>query len=577
MKKRILTLILALSLLVSLLAGCAGSSKPTESAETQQSETTAETSEAPAAQAPAEDSTAAAEAGVDQEVIDAAAQAAEAGVVEVPLPISEEPLTYTMWMTIPFFIVNYVDTMSKDITVLNEIQQRSNIFFDITEINGETETEKFNLMIAANEYCDIINGMDNYSTGLSGAVDDEVAIDLYDLVREYAPNYWYHISQYSECLTSLITDEGYMPTLAILYKDAGAESRGLLIRKDWLDQLGMEVPQTIDQMHDALVGFKDNFGAEGVANYEEFGFGFDTSTGGGFMVNDGKIVSGYYDQNYYDYLAMMAQWYQEGIINKDYYYLGEQDYDGLFSDGSIGLISGQADKIVTISAMSSDENITLWPLGRLKKNVDDEIHYGSEPSVIKDKASWAISTECGDPVPLMKLVNFMFTDAGELLFNYGIEGQAYTLDENGEPQWTDLMINNPDGLAYFFTSYLYATNNAAEYIPALMDTSKNNYAYTDAQWAAYDLFKEVGADLSYNVPAGVKLNADETAEAATIQTDIETLVDETVSAWVMGTAVMDDAAIATFQSELERLGIDRLIEIQQGAYERYLEKMEAFK
>lgn len=576
MKKQIITLILALSLLASLLAGCAGKQEPAAPAETEQIEQSA-----PASEAPAEpehgDSVSAAEAGVDQEVIDAAQEAAQTGVVDVALPISEEPLTYTMWMTIPFFIVNYVDTMATDITVLNEIQQRSNIFFDITEINGETETEKFNLMIAANEYCDILNGMDNYSTGFSGAVEDEVVIDLYDLVREYAPNYWYHISQYSECLTSLITDEGYMASLAILYKDAGAESRGLLIRKDWLDQLGLEVPQTIDQMHDALVAFRDNYGTQGVANYEDFGFGFDTNTSGGFMLKDGKIVSGYYDQNYYDYLKMLAQWYQEGIINKDYYYLGERDYDGLFSDGSVGLINGQADKIVTISAMSSDENVTLWPLDKLKKNVDDEIHFGKEVSVIKDRASWAISTECQDPVPLMKLVNFMFTDAGELLFNYGIEGLSYTLDENGEPQWTDLMINNPDGLAYFYTSYLYATNNAAEYIPALMDTAKNNYAYTDAQWAAYDLFKEVGADLSYNVPSGVKLNADETAEAATIQTDIETLVDETVSAWIMGAAVMDDAAIAAFQSELERLGNDRLIEIQQGAYERYLEKMEAFK
>mgnify|MGYP002508992927 CR=1 FL=1 len=37
---------------------------------------------------------------------------------------------------------------------------------------------------------------------------------------------------------------------------------GILVRKDWLDQMNMEVPETIEEWHAALKGFKEQFGAE---------------------------------------------------------------------------------------------------------------------------------------------------------------------------------------------------------------------------------------------------------------------------------------------------------------------------
>lgn len=59
---------------------------------------------------------------------------------------------------------------------------------------------------------------------------------------------------------------------------------------------------------------------------------------------------------------------------------------------------------------------------------------------------------------------------------------------NGDPQYTNLVINNPDH-PYFFASYLYASNAATEYFPAILDVSASYYNFGDAEWAAYDRYQ----------------------------------------------------------------------------------------
>ena len=78
------------------------------------------------------------------------------------------------------------------------------------------------------------------------------------------------------------------------------------------------------------------------------------------------------------------------------------------------------------------------------------------------------------------------SDDAYLLTNYGVEGVTYTLDENGKPHYTDLIINNPDGLSYFFASYVYATNAASSFFPFLNDMSRTFFDFTDNQWQVYN-------------------------------------------------------------------------------------------
>ncbi len=567
--KKFLALLLCFAMLLAL-AACSGSETPAESVE--ETTSAAETAETPAT-TETEPATAPADGSAEAE----GPQGPTVG--EVSLPISEEKLTYTMFMTMPFFVGSLIDDMGTDLKLFSTVQDLTNIYFDITAISGEVFSEKFQLMIASGTYCDVMDGMSNYNPGYDSAINEGICIDLYDLAVEYAPNYMAAVSADTNTLAQLITDEGRMATFGILYAEANCETQGYLIRNDWLDAVGMDIPTTYDQLHDVLTAFKDTYGAVGMPfndiSESRLDYGYQCA-GGNFMVIDGKVVSGFTTDSYYDFLSMCADWYSEGLIYPDFYSAATGDYDQLMVSNEIGIVQGAATSFSTITAYLNEEeaaNFSLAGMNPVTINEDDELHYcWNQPNYLKRTDAWAISADCEDPVPLVQFVNYMYSDAGRLLFNYGTEGDTFTFDENGDPQYTDVVINNPEQ-PYFFASYLYASNAATEYLPALMDVSASYYSFEDAQWNAYYLFSEPANDGTYNYPSGASITADENERYSQLYSDMETYIEETVVSWVIGQTQLNEDTWNAFQAQLEAMGIEELVQMKQDAYDRYQSKL----
>lgn len=499
----------------------------------------------------------------------------------VSLPISEDPLTYTMFMTEPFFIGSLINTMEDDLGLFQAAQKATNIYFDVTAVNGEVFSEQFQLMIASGDYRDVMDGMSNYAPGYDAAIEEGICMDVYDLVKTYAPNYLSTISRSADTLAQLVTDDGQMATFGICYKEANAETQGYLIRQDWLDELGLSIPETYDQLHDVLVAFQNQYGCngmffEGIAD-ERLSYGYECGNGE-FMVLDGTVTSGYTLDSYYDFLCMCRDWYAEGLIYSDFFTATTGDYDQLLIGNDCGIVQGAATSFSTIYAYLTEEEkegFTLSAMTPVKKNTTDELHYSwNVPNYLKRTDAWSISGDCQDPIPLVQFVNYMYSDEGELLFNYGTEELTFTYDQDGTPQYTDLVINNPDQ-PYFFASYLYASNAATEYFPGIMDVSASYYSFGDAEWQAYELFSTLANDGSYNMPAGVALTEEESTRYAQLSSDFDTYVETTVTAWIVGQEPLDEAAFAAFQAQLQALGLEEMTQIKQNAYDRYGTKLAA--
>ena len=73
-----------------------------------------------------------------------------------------------------------------------------------------------------------------------------------------------------------------------------------------------------------------------------------------------------------------------------------------------------------------------------------------------------------------------------------------------------------------------------------------------------------------SIPGGVSLTTEESAEAANLLSDILTYAGTEITKYIMGDNSMDD--YDTFTSTMEELGINRVVEIYQAAYDRYLSK-----
>lgn len=83
-------------------------------------------------------------------------------------------------------------------------------------------------------------------------------LDLTDLLQEYVPDYYREFVTNPNWVKFATTDDG---TIGAIYCFNAVElglSSGNFIRQDWLDELGLEAPVTIDDYHDVLTAFKED-------------------------------------------------------------------------------------------------------------------------------------------------------------------------------------------------------------------------------------------------------------------------------------------------------------------------------
>ncbi|MDR0312173.1 MAG: extracellular solute-binding protein [Treponema sp.] len=136
--------------------------------------------------------------------------------------------------------------------------------------------------------------------------------------------------------------------------------RNVFIRKDWLDTLGMALPTTIQQFHDALVAFRTRDpGRVGAANIIPLMQDNDTRWGlANFMhgsipaniTDKDRYINSVADRNllmpnYKEGVRLMNTWYNEGLIYRDFALMttGTDDFYNVLKSGMAGAFSANWD------------------------------------------------------------------------------------------------------------------------------------------------------------------------------------------------------------------------------------------
>ena len=584
-KNKLLALLLVLALTCGLMAGCgsAAGSAAASGSTAEEASASAETAAAPAeagtpvveTEASAEEAGSAVEAGEPEET-----ESGEVVLEYVELPVEEEEVHYTCWMPVaPFLdmIGVSLDEFSSQISLVRTINEATNVYIDFQAVAGGVgEEEKFNLMIAARDYCDIIGLAGYYPTGVEGAIEDDVLIDIREGLEEYAPNYINLLKANQGAYLKMITDSGQMGSIAQLLSQAGSENMGMLIRKDWLDEGGLDTPETLDDFEEYLQYCKDTHGAYAYLDYG--GSDFDLCAcfnvnGYGYMVQDGTVIHAYNVPAYQDYLAKMHDWYQKGFFHDDFYNdteITKVRYD--MANDLCCYVTNSALGMSDIYNMNPDNTaMELMAIHYPKAPGVDVNHVGFESALIKTKEAWSITTACDDPVSLFKLVNWLYSEEGQLVYNWGEEGVSFEYDENGDPQWTDLIINNPDGLSYLFASFKYASGQATTYYPGVLDLQKGFYNAVPGQLEALETLATL-TDGLWNIDSGVVIPLELQTEYASLSTEVSTYADGEILRFIIGDR--DLSTYDDFLATVESMGLPRMTEIEQEAYDLYMSKLD---
>ena len=593
--KKYLAALLLFALVVGILAGCGTTSASSVSVSMSDAESdivSAEEEAAPVPEAPAlheEGSAAEPETSAEepeqeepQELTGAvipAEECAEKGYdvahgmydfetyVELPLTDGGETLSY--WTMIQPFMMGYSDFDISTTTFFREMAARTGVGMDVIAISMFSAGEQFALMVSSGDYSDLIESAGaNYSGGVSSLLEQEVLVDLMDYV-DIMPNYTAWLD-HMDCWSDAQTLDGQMGE-AVSFTSTELNV-GPQIRGDWLDALGLELPVTYDDYHDMLSAFKDAYGAtlwldpNGSLRYCALCSGYDIIFNQSMAADPIRVIDGVVEycpvtDDYRAYLQMMNQWWSEGLIYPDF--LAQSNIStpdtSLVANGTISTWAADSGTMTTYDDLSDEIDVRAAAFPR--REPGQQLHLCMPVADISGGTS--ISTSCADLELAAKWLDYLYTYEGALLTGYGIEGEGLTFDTDGNPMYTDLVLNNPDMITVA-CSLVYSKFGGA----GIIDCYRFVPGYTDKQRDAIALWSE-NRDTDYHFTPGIQYTTDESARYAALLSDIETYAKQTSLQFMTGELSIDqdwDAYVA----QITAMDLDELLTICQGAYDRYM-------
>lgn len=576
---RIAALILGTALTASLLAGCGSSS--TVSADSSAASVSAEATaleNTTASETDTSGTTSDNSAFSDVEPESAVSAADSTAAV---LPLCDETETISYWFEMSPMVAGYLNTMNDNITY-QYLEELTNVHVDFRAVSDET-AQNFNLMVASGDWADImVWGSNYYSGGAVKAVEDGVFMELTDVINEYMPNYS-SLIQDKDIYPQVIMNDGKIGEIFPIDWGTSKPGTGPIVRKDWLDDLGIDPAsiETYDDYHTMLTRFKNEKGASqalylgpyGVpyGNYLAAGYGIaaycdPSSDTGSFYQEDGTIKFGLIQPEFKDYLTMIHAWYEEGLISSDY--ISHSDIQisaGDVTDGSTGLWYHMSQIMSEHVAQSGDPSFNSCAIQDAVKNPGDKTQLGNYSDSRVERNSLSISGDCQNIELVAKWIDFAFSDQGSMIYSYGIEGETYTLDADGNPQFTALITDNPDGLGMITACNLYAIQTGVGYV----DQNRFLSGYSEAALEAGDIWlKALDLDHLKIIPSAAKMSTEDSQIYAAHYANIATYAAENIAKFITGARNLEE--FDTFAADIEAMDIESCTACWQNALDTYL-------
>lgn len=599
MKKKLLALLLALVMVLGMLSGCGGSTTEPSVEAPASEETEAPASEAapveepPAEVAPEEASTveeaSLAEEEPEEVSYDSMAdkyfamsmetnkkykEKAEAVESDISYPLADGTKELSMWRVFSAFIWNGLMDSYADMPIMPDVIEATGVTMKFIECSDSAAYEQFNLTVASGDYPDFM-AMNYYNGGVESAFEDDVIIDLTDSIEENMPHYMTWVEDADDYTKkSLYTQDGRILQVYTLASNVISE-QGLSYRADWAEEFGMDSITTTEDMYQYLKNVKDKYDCiypifiDNSGTLEGLTGAFGTAgmnlgqTDLGMMLNGDTVESSLTSDSFRNYIQYFNKLYSEGLIKDNFFSeaYGPDYINAYVMEDNCAVTSIRGDKFTTMTAGATSPTFRFEALAPLVENEGDTYKFRMKSAMVGN-GSMSITTGCEDPDLAMQFMNWFYTWDGYMLTNYGQEGVCFEYDGDGNPVYTEFIVNNPDGynvmnLRNMYTNPVFNNYNNATTV---------FYTYGETELAAFEVWNNNGTD-ECSMPT-LSLTTDESSEYANIASTVYTYATEQVLKWMTGEAELTDESWDAYVAQCNDMGVADAVEIYQGVYDR---------
>lgn len=264
-----------------------------------------------------------------------------------PAPASEEPVEVT--------IMSHFLTPTppqKDNPVEQEIERLTNTKLDIQWVSGNNYTDKFNVTIASGAIPDLIFVNDPFGSVFRTAAAQGAFWDVGPYIQDY-PNLVEKIDPIAWELTKMDGKNYGIPRP----RPAEADTF-FILRKDWLDHVGLDVPTTSEELYHVLKAFTEQ-DPDGNGKHDTIGYAayvnptdmgslgrmeqiFTKANGEWKLQDDGQLVYTALLPEMREALEFMNRLYAEKLIPVDFASIKLSQTKEMFQAGQAGMINEKA-------------------------------------------------------------------------------------------------------------------------------------------------------------------------------------------------------------------------------------------
>lgn len=465
--------------------------------------------------------------------------------------------------------------------------------FDVGSGGGQ---DKISLMAASGEYPDLI-----YAKGeLGKLVDAEAIIDLTDLIDKYAPNIKMVMSENTNRMRYSNDDQAIyaIPTNVGVDQQFFDADSGFQVQHRVLKELGYPQIKTVQDFENVLKEYKVKHPTTDgqptlplTLNADDWKIMITVTnqaaatTGG---ANDGEY---YVDPDTYEailhykrpeervYFRWLNHMYNEGLLDKDAFVQQDDQYKAKISSGRVlGLTSVEweyQDAENALKAAGRDD----YTYAHFPVTMGEQYKDHAMQSIGVDGYGISITTACKDPVRAIKFIDWLSSEEGQVLRNWGGEGKQFQV-ENGKRVIPDdilkqkvndaanFTMQSGIGLYSIFgvrygdgvkdsTGNYYTTNFPEQIVASYSDAEKETLAaYKAKTWK--DLFpgedefpvKEWGALYNMQVPTD--------GDYQVIYQKTQDIVRKRIPEAVLAKTAEFDTIYDVFIEELNKAGAEKM-------------------
>jgi len=464
-----------------------------------------------------------------------------------------------------------------DVYIYNEYEEMTNMDIHWKMVPHESVSEQLNLALGGGELPDVFHTTMMGSSQLMKYGKQGAFLPLNDLIDEYAPNFKSLMEEYPQIEEAITMPDGNiygLPGLGDPDFLSYLTAPMMYVNEKWLDEMDMDVPETTEEFYEYLKAVKEEepngggetpFGAptmDHLYNILRGSFGVATKGGSVGLIDLDPETDDYRfyptSEGYKELLQYLNKLYSEGLIEKNIFSIEHDQYLANSSEGKYGSTVWYSPTEV----MGEEVGSQYTGVPTLEGPHGDKV-FVNLGSMVKGLGNFVITKENDYPAATMRWADYFYGDEGSQMFFMGIEGDTFEYNEDGEPEYTDKVLDSD--LAFSEQVNRFFTFPGGGY-PTIVKESY--FEGAESSEISVEAASKLVDDLVEDPWPSPLHTEEENKKLQGFGADIEKYVAEMRDKFISGKESFDKWD--DYVAEIEKMNLDEYMEIKETAIERQI-------